>query len=147
MLRGNIVGTWGSWGSAVDSVTGDRQRVVLQSGTHRSADLPDVPTAHELVQLTSDPERTEAILTAWESLHAVGRPVAAPPGTPADRVRFLREAFDKAMHDPELLAISARTRRPLDYASGEEMKQIVLTAFGMPDDMKELFANAVTGEL
>lgn len=147
MLRGNIVGTWGSWGSAVDSVTGDRQRIILQSGVQRSADLPDVPTVHELVQGTSNPERTEAILNAWESLQAVGRPVAAPPGTPADRVRFLREAFDQAMHDPELLAISEKTHRPFDYASGEEMKQIVATAFGMSDDMKDLFANAVRGEL
>lgn len=147
MLRGNIVGTWGSWGSAIDSVTGDRQRVILQSGRQRSADLPDVPTAHELVHTTSNPERTEAILTAWESLQAIGRPVAAPPGTPAERVRFLREAFDKAMHDPELLALASRSRRPLEYASGEDVEQIVAAAFAMPDDIKALFANAVRGEL
>lgn len=147
ILRGNIVGTWGSWGSAIDSVTGDRQRVILQSGRERSADLPNVPTAHELVHTTSNPERTEAILAAWESLQAVGRPVAAPPGSVAERVRFLREAFDKAMHDPELLALSAKTRRPLDYASGEETKQIVAAAFAMPDDIETLFANAVKGEL
>src|SRR5690606_6895986 len=96
---------------------------------------------------TSNPERTEAILNAWESLQAVGRPVAAPPGTPAERVRFLREAFDQAMHDPELLAISEKTQRPFDYASGEEMKQIVATAFGMSDEMKGLLANAGGGEL
>jgi tripartite-type tricarboxylate transporter receptor subunit TctC len=147
MLRGNIVGTWGSWGSAMDGVDGDRQIVILQSGRQRGADLPDTPTAHELVARTANPERTEAILTAWESLHAVGRPVALPPGAAPERVRFLREAFDKAMHDPELLALAAKSRRPLDYASGEDMSQIVAAAFAMPEDIKVLFVRAIKGEL
>jgi hypothetical protein len=131
----------------MDSVDSDRQIVILQSGRQRGADLPDTPTAHELVAGTVNPERTEAILTAWESLHAVGRPVALPPGAAPDRVRFLREAFDKAMHDPELLALAAKSRRPLDYASGEDMSQIVAAAFAMPEDIKVLFVRAIKGEL
>ena len=33
-----------------------------------------------------------------------GRPIVAPPGFPADKTKIFREAFMKAMNDPELLA-------------------------------------------
>ena len=32
-----------------------------------------------------------------------GRPIVAPPGFPADKTKIFREAFMKAMNDPELL--------------------------------------------
>lgn len=147
MLRGDIIGTWGSWGSALDAVGTGRDSVVLQSGQQRIQELPDVPTAFELVDQTSDPERTRAILTAWENLHAIGRPIAAPPGTPPDRVEFLSEAFYKALHDPELLADAERAGRPIRYASAEEMRQFVVAATVMPDEIRQLFVRAIRGEL
>ena len=147
MLRGDIIGSWGSWGSAQDAVDEGRHKIVLQSGVERMADLADVPTAFEMVEKTADPEYTRAILTAWESLHAVGRPVAVPPGTPPDRVQFLREAFAKALHDPELIAKAQASGRPISYASGEEMTKLVINATHLPDDIKQVFIGAVKGEL
>ena len=147
MLRGNIVGTWGSWGSALDSVDQGRDRIVLQSGAQRASDLQDVPTAFELAEKTSDPARAVKILTAWEKLHAVGRPVAAPPGTDAERVKFLSDAFASALHDPELLEIARNSGRPIDHASGIEMNQIVADSMAMPDDIRALFVRAIQGEL
>jgi tripartite-type tricarboxylate transporter receptor subunit TctC len=147
MLRGNIVGSWGSWGSAIDAVDSGRHIVVLQSGTERNADLPDVPTVFEMIEKSSNQERTLAIVTAWESLNAVGRPVAAAPGTPADKIRFLRAAFEKAMHDPELLKDLKQAGRAISYASGDEMSNIVESATAMPDDIAQLFVRAIKGEL
>jgi len=147
MLRGNIVGTWGSWGSAADNVGLGRDKVVLQSGAERAADLADAPTVFEFVEKTSDAERTTAILNAWESLHAVGRPLAVPPGTPADRVQFLGQALHDALHDPELLAAAEKSGRTIVYASAEEMRQIVTDATEMPDDIRQLFVSAIRGEL
>lgn len=147
MLRGDIVGTWGSWGSALDSVGEGRDIVILQSGRERMADLADVPTVFEMVAKTSDPEHSSAVLTAWESLHAVGRPVAVAPGTPPERLQYLRDAFDKALHDPELLAKALQSGRTFRYASGEEMEQIVRDATQMPDKIRQLFVNAINGEL
>lgn len=147
MLRGNIVGTWGSWGSAEEAVSSGREKVILQSGRERSKDLPDAPTVFELADTTGNPERTRSILKAWDALIAVGRPVAAPPGTNPARLAFLREAFRKAMHDPELLKAAAKAQRPLDYASGEEMSTIARDSTEMPDDIKQLFVKAIKGEL
>ena len=147
MLRGNIVGSWGSWGSAIDAVDDGRHIVVLQSGTERNAELPDAPTVFEMIEKSSNQERTLAIVTAWESLNAVGRVVATAPGTPADRVQFLRTAFEKTMHDPELLKDLKQSGRAISYASGEEMSHIVARATAMPDDIEQLFIQAIKGEL
>ena len=147
MLRGNIVGTWGSWGSALDAVDQGRDKIILQSGSERAPDLPDVPTAFEFAGKTENPERATAILKAWESLHAVGRPVAVPPGTNPERVQFLSQALNDALHDPELLAFAKDTGRPINPATSEEMRQIVTDATVMRDDIRELFVRAIQGEL
>ena len=33
-----------------------------------------------------------------------GRPMVAPPGVPSDRVKILREAYSRALKDPQLVA-------------------------------------------
>jgi tripartite-type tricarboxylate transporter receptor subunit TctC len=147
MLRGNIVGNWGSWGSALDSVDDGSEKVILQSGTARAPDLADVPTALEMASLTENPARATAILSTWESLLAVGRPVAAPPGTDPVRIRFLSKALDEALHDRELLATATQSGRVINYASAEEMREIVAAATDMPDEMKQLFVRIIKGEL
>ena len=147
MLRGNIVGTWGSWGSAEEGVKSGIEFVLLQSGKKRLPVLPDVPTVFEYADRTADPIRTRAILTAWDALIAVGRSIAAPPGTSAYKVKFLREAFYKALHDPKLLAASVETGRLFDYATGEEMSELTKTATQMPPDIEELFIKAINGQL
>lgn len=147
MLRGNIVGTWGSWGSAAESVDQGRDKVVLQSGRQRAPDLADVPTVFELAETLENPERANAILLAWESMQAVGRPVAVPPGTDAEKVKFLSAALKSALNDPELLEIAQKTGRPINHVSAEEMREIVDGAMIMPADVHELFVQAIQGEL
>ncbi len=147
MLRGNIAGTWGSWGSAEDGVESGMEFVLIQSGRERLADLADVPTVFEYADKTSNPDRTTAILTAWDALIQVGRSVAAPPGTAADRIVFLREAFNKSLHDPELLQRAEQAGRPFDYATGEDMTEITLNATKMPPEIEELFIKAIQGQL
>jgi tripartite-type tricarboxylate transporter receptor subunit TctC len=147
MLRGNIVGTWGSWGSAAESVDQGRDKVVLQSGAQRAPDLTDVPTVYEMAEKLDDPERAIGILNAWESMQAVGRPVAVPPGTDVDKVQFLSEALANALNDPELRDFANKTGRPIHHLSAEEMRQIVNEAMVMPDDVRELFVRAIRGEL
>lgn len=147
MLRGNIIGTWGSWGSAEDGIDAGRHKVILQSGHERHPDLPDVPTAFEFVDRAKNPERAEAILRAWETLHAVGRPVAAPAGTRPERLEFLVDAFRNTMNDPELVAEAAKLRRPLDYLSADEVRRIVDEATHLPADIQRIFVSALKGEL
>lgn len=147
MVRGNIVGAWTSWANVKDAHNSGTEKVLLQSGRVRIKELADVPTVFELIDRTSDPDRTRNILTAWDALNSVGRPVATTPGTPVERVQYLRDAFRQAMQDPDLLLATERANRPIHYASGEEMDEIIRRATEMDEDIEQLFTKAIRGEL
>jgi len=59
---------------------------------------------------------------------ALGRPMIGTPGTPTDRVKMLREAFNKTMEDKEFLADLEKRKFDLDPSSGEELEKIVKDA-------------------
>ncbi len=46
---------------------------------------------------------------------AIGRAFAAPPATPADRVRLLRDAFAKAVKDADFVAESKKAKIEVGY--------------------------------
>jgi hypothetical protein len=50
------------------------------------------------------PEAIKRVAKVMLSSGDLGRPFIGPPGTPAERVKILREAFVKTMSDPALLA-------------------------------------------
>jgi tripartite-type tricarboxylate transporter receptor subunit TctC len=53
-----------------------------------------------------------------------GRPILATPGIPPDRVKLLREAFSKALKDPELLDEAKKKRLEIDPLTGEEIEAL-----------------------
>ncbi|MGK0298198.1 MAG: tripartite-type tricarboxylate transporter receptor subunit TctC, partial [Gammaproteobacteria bacterium] len=147
MMRGNLVGAWGPWGSAKYAVSSGTEKVILQSGRERIKDLPNIPAVFELIDKTNNPYRTRKILTAWDSLNAVGSPVATTPGTPQARVQFLRNGFNEAMHDPGFLKAAENADRPIHYASDAEIFEIIRNATNMEEDIEQLFVRAIRGEL
>jgi tripartite-type tricarboxylate transporter receptor subunit TctC len=51
----------------------------------------------------------------------IGRPFAVRPGTPAERVAILRDAFAKTMADPELQAEAKKAQIDVNYISAQEV--------------------------
>jgi tripartite-type tricarboxylate transporter receptor subunit TctC len=100
-------------------------RHLLQAGKERNARLADVPTLYELMDKYKTPEvgrRLAQVLLAGDEL---GRPMVAPPGVSADRVKILREAYAKALKDPDLLAEVERQRLDMEPSSGEEIQAVI----------------------
>ncbi|SON57767.1 TRAP transporter solute receptor, TAXI family [Hartmannibacter diazotrophicus] len=147
MLRGDIQGMWGSLGSAIQGVEDGEHVIVLQSPKKRSAQLPDVPSVFEKAAALPNAEAVMPVLDAWDALNAVGRPVAGPPGIPEDRLAFLRDAFQKAMTDPEFVKLMADTERDLDYASGADMEQIAKAATDLAPDVHDKIVAAIRGDI
>ena len=52
---------------------------------------------------------------------AIGRAFAVAPGTPADRVAILRDAFAKAIKDPELIAEAKKAKIEMQFISAEQV--------------------------
>jgi tripartite-type tricarboxylate transporter receptor subunit TctC len=61
----------------------------------------------------------------------------APPGLLPERAKTLREAFMKAMNDPELQAEAAKKKMDADPSSGEEIEAIAKEAVAQPPDVIE----------
>ncbi len=68
-----------------------------------------------------------------------GRPLVLPPNVPADRVKILRDAFDKSVADPALLAAAEKRRLEMDPASGAELEALAKEVMAAaPDTVKRM---------
>lgn len=70
---------------------------------------------------------------------AIGRAIAAPPGTPADRVALLREALAKVLKDPGLEADGRKAKLDFRHIPGDEvLKGISAILQQSPEVQKEM---------
>jgi tripartite-type tricarboxylate transporter receptor subunit TctC len=114
-------------------------RVIVQIGFDKLADLPDVPSAQELV---TDPEKRkvlELILIRQET----GRPMAAPPGIPADRLAVLRTAFEETMRDPDYLAEAEKAQMEIDPLSAAQIEKLLAEAYAVPKTIVQQAAELI----
>jgi hypothetical protein len=109
--------------------------VLFQTGSKRDARLKDSPTIYELMDnyKTNNAGRSLAkvILAAGD----FGRPIVAPPGVPADRVKILRETFDKTINDPALQAEAEKRRLEIDPTRWDEMDSLAKDVMASPPDV------------
>ena len=79
----------------------------------------------------------KAIMGIRAAPSAIGRAFAAPPGTPADRVKMLRDAFAKAMQDKELLADAQKAKIGMSYISAEEVARMFAALMQQPPEVQK----------
>jgi tripartite-type tricarboxylate transporter receptor subunit TctC len=112
-------------------------RHLVQAGNKRDARLPEVPTIFELMDRykTSDVGRRLArVVLAGDEL---GRPMVAPPGVPADRVKILRDAYAKALKDADLIAEVTKSRLDMEPSTGEEIRALYKELMDQPREVVE----------
>ena len=106
-------------------------RVLYQTGSRRDARLKDVPLLTELMDKYKTAENVRRLAKVVLAADEFGRPIVFPPGVPADRVKIIRDAFNKTINDPALLAEAEKRRLDIDPATGEELDSLakeVMTA-------------------
>ncbi len=112
-------------------------RHLLQTGRKRDSRAADTPTIFELMdqyKTTDMNRRAMEVLTAGEQF---GHPMMAPPGTPAERVKVLREAYSRAMRDPELVAEAQTARWTIDPVTGEDLQAVAERIMVQPPQVVE----------
>ena len=112
---------------------------VIQSGLKRTPELKDVPLMQELV---SDP-KTKQILEFASAGSAIGRALLAPPGVPAERIKILRDAFDKMVKDPEFLASAVKRSLEIDPTPGAEVQKYSLEILNTPPELVQAAITAM----
>jgi tripartite-type tricarboxylate transporter receptor subunit TctC len=119
-------------------------RPLVQSGLTRDKRLPDVPTIYELMEKHKTPDATRRVAKVMLTSGDLGRPVAAGPGLPAERLKILREAFVKMVNDEAFAADAKKRGLEPDLLKGEELEAIAKDVIVQPPEVVERVKNIIT---
>ncbi len=107
-------------------------RVLLYGGQKRDERIPDTPTIYEILEKEKVPEESRRVADVILRGTDFGRPWVAPPGTPKERVKLLRDAHAKAMGDPQLLEEAKKGKMEVEPVSGEELQKLAERMINQP---------------
>ena len=145
MQRGEVHGLCGlSWSTLKsqhpDWMRDKRVNLLIQAAPVRDPELPDVLMASELVKT----EEQKQILDFAVVSQTIARPIAAPPGIPADRKAALRAAFDATVKDPAFLAEARRLQLDVRPVSGADVDAMIAELYMTPKDVVARATRAMT---
>ena len=96
------------------------------NGRVRHKDYPTVPALEEYAD-------NKTILSVYESQNILIRPFVAPPGISPARASELREAFNKAVTDPEFLEEATKVKIDVNPIDWKESESIVDATYKAPE--------------
>ncbi len=100
-----------------------KARAILQIGLEVDPDLPNVPMVSDLVSAEHKPIADFFGLTGL-----LGRGLAVPAGTPMDKVKILRTAFDAMVVDPVFIADVKKRRLRVIATKGAQIDKLIADA-------------------
>jgi tripartite-type tricarboxylate transporter receptor subunit TctC len=133
MERGELTGACGVSTSSLSSallpyVEQSKIRVIAQAGDHKDPRYPNVPNF-------LDQAKTSEVRQALEFLFVpltLGRPLAAPPETPEDRLAVLCKGLMDTLKDPEFLEDAKKVGIDIEPADRKETEKLVEQLFATP---------------
>jgi tripartite-type tricarboxylate transporter receptor subunit TctC len=147
MERGEVSGRCGlGWDSIKSRYKRwmDEKKIALvaQFALDKHPELPDVPFIMDLAK-TDEHHKMASLMLGPNKM---GRPIFAPPGIPADRVKALREAFAATMQDPQPQADAKKMRIELEWMSGEDEAALVKKLYATPKPIVERVRKMMGGK-
>jgi hypothetical protein len=97
----------------------------------RDPDLPNVPNILEYVKDPKDRQVFELLFARQET----GRPYAAPPEIPADRLAALRTAFDATARDPAFVKDMEQRGGSVELLTAAEMESLIAKLYRTPEEV------------
>jgi len=118
MQKGEIFGMCGLFASSIKSqfkgdLASGKMKLFIQMGPKKSTEFGTIPSVYDYAKTDED----RAILDVHFKQLVLGRPLAGPPGIPADRLKALRDGLVAVMKDKEFLADCDKAGLDIDYAS------------------------------
>jgi tripartite-type tricarboxylate transporter receptor subunit TctC len=111
-------------------------RILVQSGRQRNPKLADTPTIYELMSRYHTSEANQRLVAVLLGADHFGQYLAvAPPGVPNDRLKILREAYRRALKDPDLLEEAKRRNWSAEYIAGEELQRLAKEVIDQPPQL------------
>jgi tripartite-type tricarboxylate transporter receptor subunit TctC len=138
LMRKEMDGTWGSIESLKSMVDNGYGTCVLLIGKKQPAGFEKVPLLKEVIK----DEKNKPVVDLLNGLNIVGRPYAAPPKVPADRLKILQDAFYKACHDPEFVKAAQKSEKEVDFVGPDEVNAWAKSMLSLPPDVVKLIKKA-----
>jgi len=112
-------------------------RHIVQTGVKKDPRIADAPTLAELMEKRKTPSLPRNVAKVLLVSATVGRPMMTTPGTPADRVKLLREVYVKTFKDPMVVDEAKRGKMDLEVLSGDEVEAQLRDVMGQPKEVIE----------
>jgi tripartite-type tricarboxylate transporter receptor subunit TctC len=113
-----------------DWIRDKKIKFLVQFGAAPNPELKDVPFAPSITKSEADKQLAE--LASGQL--AIGRPLVAPPGVPADRLAALEKAVLDTLKDPEFLAQCEKAHLECDSpVTGAETAALLKRLYGAPE--------------
>ena len=142
IMRGEVQGTIASYTGILGFIKAKECRVLLQFGAKKHRDLPDVIHANEM----NLSPKGRSLVNLISNIVELGRLTAAPPGTNPARLEALREAYKKAVNDPDLIKEAEKIGLDLDADFGEDVAKLMKDAINQPQENLALLKNIIKVE-
>jgi len=133
MERGEIEGFCGVGYNSMRTagLADGKANILVQVGLAKNLHMPNVPFIFDYAKSDED-RQIFRLVFGWLDLE---RPIGAPPGVPEERLRALREGFDRAMKDPALLADAEKAQVGIEPMSGAAIAAFVDEAYRAPAEI------------
>ncbi|MBM3609045.1 MAG: hypothetical protein FJX29_11455 [Alphaproteobacteria bacterium] len=130
--KGEVQGrynTWSSWKvTKSDWLRDNKINILVQQALAKPADLQGPPLLIDLAKTEDDRKIFELMAIGSE----MGRPIAASPGIPPERVSALITAYRAMLKDPEFLGEAKKLNIEIDPIIGEELQALARRAIATP---------------
>lgn len=113
--------------------------ILMQLSTSKHPSLPDVPLILDFAKNQTERKALELVFAPL----ALGRPLAAPPGIPADRGAALRAAFDATVKDKAFLAAAEKAKLDITPIGGPDIQQLIANMYSATPEVVELAKKVV----
>jgi len=123
-----------------DWIQDKKINLIFQMTETRDPLMPDTPTLLEYAQN----DEQKKVISLMVTSEAIGRPLLAPPGVPAERVALLRKALMEVVADPEFVAEAEKAQLEISPVPGEKLQAMVRDLIATPPDIVEKYKAAVT---
>jgi tripartite-type tricarboxylate transporter receptor subunit TctC len=138
MERGEIDGICGwNWSSAksqkADWIRDKKLNLLLQTGVGDDDELTQIGVPSIWKFIANDESRKIAELILAQK--GFERPLLVAPGTPAELVKILRDAFDATMRDAQFLAEMEKTHLDVSPAPGVKVQELVEKFYSTPREV------------
>ena len=128
--RGELDGSCISWSSVPEDWIRNGKINIL-TVLSRGGD-PDIPPSVRFIGDLAQTQEHKDVIDALLSSGEIGRPFIVHKDVPADRLAILRNAFDQAMKDPQLLEEAEKTRLTISAVGGADAQTLVSKLYAFP---------------